>query len=163
MLRCCVLALLATLVACDRTPPPAPVVTPPVVATPFKPAVTVRQLMDEIVEPAANVYWEAVGSVTDSRGTREIAPKTDSQWVAVRNAATVVAESGNLMMLNERARNQDEWMNLARALIEVSEKARVAAEKHDTKGVFDVGADMYQACVNCHAIYLVGPKATPPR
>ena len=163
MLRCCVLALLATLVACDKTPPPAPVVTPPVVATPFKPAVTVKQLMAEVVEPAANVYWEAVGSVTDSRGTREIAPKTDSQWVAVRNAATVVAESGNLMMLDGRARNQDEWMTLARALIEVSEKARVAAEKHDTKGVFDVGADMYQACVNCHSIYLVGPKATPPR
>ena len=163
MRRSCVLALVALLVACDKTSPPPPRETAPVAATPFKPAVTVKQLMAEIVEPAANVYWEAVGSVTDSHGTREIAPKTDSQWVAVRNAATVVAESGNLLMLDGRARNQDEWMSLARALIEVSEKARVAAEKHDTKGVFDMGADIYQACVNCHAIYLVGPKAAPSR
>lgn len=130
-------------------------------ATPFKSTVTVKQLMNEVLEPAANVYWEAVGSVSDARGTREIAPKTDSQWIAVRNAATVVAESGNLMMLDGRARNTDEWMALSRAVIEVSMKARVAAEQHDTKGVFDMGAEMYQACVNCHAIYYVGPKAIP--
>ncbi len=161
MLRCRVLALLAILVACDQTPPPIPVSTS-ATSIPFKPMVTVKQLMDEVFEPAANVYWEAVGSVTDSRGTVEKAPTTDSQWVAVRNAATVVAESGNLLMMDPRARNRDEWMALSRALVDVGERARAVAESRDTKGVFDVGADLYQACVNCHAIYLVGSKAIPP-
>ncbi len=161
MLRCCVLPLLAILVACDKTPPPIPVSTP-ATSIPFKPTVTMKQLMDEVLEPAANVYWEAVGSVTDSLGTVERAPKTDSQWIAVRNAATVVAESGNLLMMDLRARNRDEWMALSRALVDVSERARAVADSRDAKAVFDLGAEMYQACVNCHAIYLVGSKAIAP-
>ena len=79
------IALLAVLVACDTAAPPRPDATAAAAAamagaaaTPFKSTVTVKQLMNEVLEPAANVYWEAVGSVSDARGTREIAPKTDS-------------------------------------------------------------------------------------
>ena len=43
--------------------------------------------------------------------------------------------------------------------MDVGERARKAAEAKDPKAVFDVGAEVYQACVNCHSIYLVGPKA----
>ena len=81
----------------------------------------------------------------------------------MRNAATVVAESGNLLMLDARARNRDEWMTLARALVEMGERARKAAESRDPKTVFDAGAELYESCVSCHAIYLVGPKAMPPK
>ncbi len=163
MQRCCLIALLALLAACDTAgPPPPPPATTPIAATPFKPTVTVKQLMDEVLEPASNVYWEAVGSVTDEKGTREIAPKTEAQWVAVRNSATVVAEAGNLLMLDGRARNTDEWMSLSRKLIDVAEHARAVAERHDVKAVFDAGAELYEACVACHAIYYVGPKAISP-
>ncbi|MBL0170056.1 MAG: hypothetical protein IPP90_04885 [Gemmatimonadaceae bacterium] len=162
MPRCRSLALLALLVACDSAQSPPPPVTPPVAAAPFKLSVTLKQMMAEVVEPAANVYWEAVGTVTDAKGTRETAPQTDSQWVAVRNSATIVAEAGNLMMLEGRARNTDEWMALSRGMIEVAERARAVAEKHDAKAVFDAGAELYEACVACHSIYLVGPKAIPP-
>ncbi len=161
MLRYCSLALLALCVACDAASPP-PVATPPLPPTLFKPSVTAKQLMDEVIEPAANVYWDAVGTISDAHGTVERAPKTNAEWNAVRNAATVVAESGNLLMIDPRARNRDEWMALSRALVDVGERARAVAESRDTKAVFDVGADMYQACVNCHAIYLVGSKAIPP-
>lgn len=140
------------LAACEQTPAP-----------PFKPAVTTRQLMAEVIEPAADVYWGAVGTVTDKNGTVETAPTTDDGWNAVRNAAATVAESGNLLMIAPRARNRDEWMTLARGLVEAGERARAAAESRKAKAVFDAGADVYQACVNCHAIYLVGDKALPPR
>ena len=160
MLRCCSFVLLVLVAACDTASSPPPV-TPPIAATPFKPVVTLKQLMAEVLEPAANVYWEAVGSITDAKGTREIAPKTDTQWVAVRNSATIVAEAGNLLMLDGRARNTSEWMSLSRSLIEVAERARAVADTHDAKGVFDAGAELYEACVACHAIYYVGPKAIP--
>jgi cytochrome c553 len=160
MRRRCSIALLALVVACDKTPPPPP---PPATApAPFKAVVTTRQLMEEVIEPAANVYWESVGSVTDRRGTVDKAPKSAAEWDAVRNAATVVAESGNLLILEARARNRDEWMTLARALVEMGERARKAAESRDSKAVFDAGAELYESCVSCHAIYLVGPKATTP-
>lgn len=119
--------------------------------------------MAEVIEPAADVYWGAVGTVTDKNGTVETAPTTDDGWNAVRNAAATVAESGNLLMIAPRARNRDEWMTLARGLVEAGERARAAAESRKAKAVFDAGADVYQACVNCHAIYLVGDKALPPR
>ena len=116
--------------------------------------------MEEVLEPAANVYWESVATVTDRSGTHERAPRSPEEWVAVRNAATVVAESGNLLMLDAHARNHDEWIRLARALVEQGDKARKAADARDPKAVFDAGAELYDACVSCHAIYLVGEKAT---
>ena len=157
VLRACT-ALLALALACTAEPP----AESPSSAS-FKATVTTRQLMDEVLEPAANVYWESVGSVTDRNGTVDKAPRTPAEWAAVRNAATIVAESGNLLMLEGRARNRDEWIALARALVDAGERARAAAEARDPKAVFDQGAELYQACVNCHAIYYVGPKAaTPP-
>ncbi len=161
------LVLLLLAIACDA-PAPAPAVTPAGSATPassaalpFKATVTTKQLMAEVLEPASNVYWEAVGSTTDARGTVDKAPRTDAEWNTVRDAATIVAESGNLLMLDGRAQNHDDWITLSRALIDVGIRAREAAEKHDTKAVFDLGAEVYEACVNCHKIYLVGPKAPP--
>lgn len=150
----CSLAFVILLAACEKAPPAPPL-------PPFKPAATNKELMDEVIEPAANVYWDAVGSVTDKRGTVEKAPRTDDEWKAVRNAAMVVAESGNLLMIEPRVRDRGQWMALARGLVLVGEKARKAAESRDKKAVFDVGAEVYQACVNCHSIYLVGPLAPP--
>ena len=155
--RYCGLALVVLFTACEKAPPPPPSTPPP----PFRAAATTKELMDEVIEPAANVYWAAVGSVTDKHGTVETAPKTDDEWNAVRNAAMVVAESGNLLMIEPRVRDHGQWMALARGLVLAGEKARKAAQSRDKKAVFDVGAEVYQACVNCHSIYLVGPLAPP--
>jgi mono/diheme cytochrome c family protein len=147
--------LVALLAACAKTPPPPDKTQPP-----FATTATTKELMADVVEPAANVYWEAVGSITDKNGTVELAPKTQAQWDAVRNAAIVVAESGNLLMLDGRSANHGEWMELSRALIDVGKRARAAAEARDRTAVFDVGAEVYQACVNCHSKYMPG-VATP--
>ena len=155
-LRWCSFAFVVLFAACEKAPP-----TPPPAPPPFKPAATNKELMNEVIEPAAKVYWESVGSVTDKNGTVEKAPKTDDEWNAVRNAAMVVAESGNLLMIEPRVRDHGQWIGLARGLVDAGIKARKAAESRDTKAVFDVGAEVYQACVNCHSIYLVGPLALP--
>lgn len=126
----------------------------------LKRSINTRQLMEEVMEPAANIYWESVGSVTDRNGTVDKAPKTEAEWIAVRNAATVVASGANLLMLDPPANGREEWVRLARALVAEGERARAVAESRDPKAVFDAGADLYQACVDCHSIYLVGDKAT---
>ena len=112
--------------------------------------------MNEVVEPAADVYWDAVGSVTDKRGTVEKTPKSDSEWKAVRNAAMVIAESGNLLMLAPRAMDRDQWMKLSRGLVEAGQRARTAAELKNRTSVFDAGAEVYDACVACHSKYMPG-------
>jgi hypothetical protein len=134
----------ATFVAgCSSAPPP----------TPFKPVADTKQLMASVVEPAAEVYWDAVGSVTDATGTIEFEPQTVEEWDAVVNAAYVVAESGNLMMMPSRAKDSGDWMKLSQALIDAGQRAIKAAESHNKNAVFDVGAEVYDACTACHARY----------
>ena len=157
MSRRCSIALVVLVAACQQAQSPPPASSPP-----FKAAATTKQLMNEVIEPAADLYWDAVGTVTDKYGTVEKAPKTDDQWNALRNAAMVIAESGNLLMIEPRAQDHDQWMTLSRALVEVGARARTAAESKNRTAVFDVGAEVYDACVNCHSKYMPG-VATPAK
>jgi hypothetical protein len=109
--------------------------------------------MASVIEPAADVYWDAVGTVVDKNGTVEIEPKTDEEWAAVRNSAYVVAEAGNLLMMNGRAKDGADWMRLSQALVDVGQRAIKAAESKNKAAVFDVGAEVYDTCVACHAKY----------
>jgi len=113
--------------------------------------------MSGIVEPAAELYWDAVGEVEDSAGVHATAPATGEQWTAVRNGALIVAESGNLLMLAGRARDSTEWMTLSRGMIDAGRKAMLAAAAHDSKAVFDAGAELYESCVACHERYAINP------
>lgn len=140
------LLALAAALACERASDPPP----------FHAVADMRQLMASVVEPAAEVFWDAVGSVEDSSGVTSLAPRSTEEWDLVRNAAYVVTESGNLMMMAPRARDEAEWMTLSRAMIESGKRAIAAAEARDTTAVFDVGADLYQTCTNCHAFYAIG-------
>jgi hypothetical protein len=134
---------LIILIGCSAPPPP------------FQPVADVKQLMASVLEPAAEVYWDAVGTIIDENGVTEIQPTTIEEWDAVRNNAYVVAESGNLLMMSTRAKDGGDWMQMSRALITVGQKAIRAAEARDKTAVFDVGAEMYDACTACHAKYAV--------
>ena len=123
---------------------------------PFNPVADVKQLMVSVLEPAAEVYWDAVGSVTDAKGTVEFAPKTTEEWDAVRNSAFVIAESGNLLMMAPRAIDGGDWMTFSQSLVDAGERAIKAAESRDPAAVFDVGALVYDSCTNCHAKYALG-------
>ena len=131
------------LAACGGSP------TPP----PFKPVADVKQLMASVVEPAAEVYWDAVGTIYDEHGVTEIAPGTLEEWAAVRNAAFVVTESGNLLMMSSRARDGGDWMTMSQAMIDVGVRAIGAADARNSTAVFDAGAELYDTCTACHAKY----------
>ncbi len=122
---------------------------------PFTLVADLPDLMSTVVDPAADVYWDAVGWIIDASGTTEIRPESPEEWEAVRNAAYQVAESGNLMMMEGRAVPEPEWTAFAQALISVGRRAIEAAEARDEQGVFDVGAEIYAVCTACHATYAV--------
>lgn len=137
-----VLSLL-TLAACSGAAP----------APPYRPVADVKVLMTSIMEPAAEVYWDAVGIIIDEKGEQHIEPRTTEEWDAVLNAAYVVAESGNLLMMPTRARDGGAWMAASQRMIEAAQKAIRAAEARSPDAVFDVGAELYDACTNCHSQY----------
>ena len=136
-----VLVLAGAAVGCSPTPPP------------LRHVADVKQLMRSVTEPAADVYWDGVGTIIDQSGVTEIKPEMDEDWDALVNSAYVIAESGNLLMLGARPKDGGDWMQMSRALVDVGEKAIRAAERHDTKAVFDVGAEVYDVCTSCHAKY----------
>ena len=114
--------------------------------------------MKSIIEPAADEYWDAVGTIEDAKGVVHVAPATEEEWAAVVNSAYVVTEGGNLLMMTGRAKDSGDWMKLSQALIDVGQRAIKAAESKNTQAVFDAGAEVYDACVACHAKYLL-PQA----
>jgi hypothetical protein len=132
----------ALLTACGGTPPP-----------PFQPVADVKQLMASVVDPAADKYWEAVGTVIDETGVTEIGPSSAEEWDEVRNAAYIFAEAGNLLMMSSRAQDGGDWMKESRALVDAGRKAVRAAEAHDRQAVFDAGAEVYDVCTSCHVKY----------
>lgn len=120
---------------------------------PYRPVADVQELMFHVVEPAAQTYWKAVGWVLDAEGEHYIRPTSEEEWIAVENAAFMVAESGNLLMMGERALDDEGWVAMSQALVDVGERALRAAEATDEQAVFDLGAEMYFVCSNCHARY----------
>ena len=135
--------LVLALAACGDDPEPPP----------FAVVADSKQLMLSVIEPAAEVYWDAVGVIMDMEGTYEIRPETSEEWAAVENAAFVLAESGNLMLLEERAQGQGHWVAMSRAMIDVGRRAAEAAQARDPDAVFETGGDIYLVCTGCHAVY----------
>ena len=113
----------------------------------------VQELMLSVLEPAAEAYWDAVGWIIDETGEQEIAPANPEEWEAVRNAAFVIAESGNLLMMDSRALDQTSWIAMSKAMVQVGRTAIEAAETRDKNAVFDAGAEVYYVCTACHATY----------
>ena len=124
--------------------------TPP----PFKPVSDTKLLMQAVVDPNADLIWESVKVIMTKDGDQDIRPKTDAEWIAVRNAAITVAESGNLLMMVPRAKDGGEWMQRAQEMITAGEEAMRAAEAKNAEKLFTVGGDLYDSCSNCHRQYL---------
>jgi len=123
---------------------------------PFDEVADVQVLMNTILEPAADHYWDAVGTILDEKeGEIEIRPETLEEWEEVKNAAYVIAESGNLLMMKGRAIDDPAWMPMARALVDVGRVAIDAANSFDEAQVFDAGAEVYYVCSNCHAVFAI--------
>ncbi len=106
--------------------------------------------MLNVVDPAVDGIWEAVGTVITADGTFEKAPSNDDEWAVVRMNAIQLAESGNLLMLPSRSSGSQEWINEARALIEASNRALKAIDAKDKDALFTIGGDIYDVCTNCH-------------
>src|SRR2546428_9996782 len=121
---------------------------------PFKPVADSKLLMQAVVDPNADIIWEAVKTIDSAAGTEEIRPRNNEEWAAVRNAAVALAESGNLLMLVPRAKDGGEWMKRAQEMIDTGEKAIRAAEAKNADQLFTVGGDIYDSCSNCHRQYI---------
>lgn len=131
------------------------------VPPPFRLNADVKQLMAAVIDPNADIVWASVGTVDTPGFTEHIFPSNNADWDAVKNAAWVLNESANSLMIGNRPKDTTDWMKFSQEMSETSLRAVRAAEARDADGVFTAGGDIYQACTNCHAKYnfdLTKPK-----
>ena len=129
--------------ACNSQPAPPPL-------PPFDTSISVKELMANVMDPNADVIWGSVGTIMTQEGTFEKAPGSDEEWNQVKAAAITLVETGNLLLIPARSGGDAEWIKLTQAMIAESKRAIKAAQDHDKEATFNVGADLYQSCVNCH-------------
>ena len=115
----------------------------------------VHDLMAYVLDPAAEAIWDSAGFVITEEGETNLAPTNQEGWDKVKYGAKVISESSYLLSMPERAVDQAQWVALSMALKGMGEKAFAAAENEDSEALFEIGAELYQICVDCHQIYWI--------
>jgi hypothetical protein len=131
----------------------APGTTVSVEAPVTTPVASVKQIMIGIVAPAATVVFESVGTIVSAAGIEERAPKTDEDWAAVGSSGAALVESGNLLVMGDRAVDREDWVKMSRALSEAGMLVLKATEAKNADGVLAAGATVNETCDNCHRKY----------
>ena len=115
----------------------------PAQETGIVPIATVKQLCEGMITSSSDALFN-VG--------RE-APDDDDDWRAVLHNALMLAEAGNLLMLEGRARDDGEWMTMSRALVDAGITAVRAVEVRDVDALLGAGDEIVVACETCHVPY----------
>jgi hypothetical protein len=165
--------------AAEPAPPPA---------SAFTVTASVLEVMQSIVDPSADVVWNAVGTVVTDKGVEDTAPKTDEQWADVRNGALRLAEATNLLLMTGRHAappgaksaapgvelegpeidklidaDRAAWSMRVKALLDASQMALQRIDAKDAPGLFNVGEQIEMACEGCHAHYWYPNQPLPGR
>jgi len=154
--------------------------------TDFRPTSTIKDIMDSMVDPSADVIWESVATIITISGTEELAPHTDEEWKAVRRGAIRIIEATNLLLIpgrhvarpGEKAENENvelapeeiearlnqdraSWIALAHGLHDAGTQALRAIDAKDPPALSAAGEGLDRACENCHLKYWYPPGKAP--
>ena len=109
----------------------------------YEPIGNMSQLMVDIIYPASDALFYV----------ERAKPQNDRDWGVLRGTALTLAESGNLLMMPGRARDQGDWIKDAKLLVDVGAAAYKAAQKHDLQAILDLNDQLNTSCIKCHVQY----------
>lgn len=142
---------------------------------------TVKDIMDSVVDPSADVVWGAGGTVTDTEGFHDMSPKTADEWHDVRRAAVRLIEGANLLMTPRGAapsgdksetpgvelepadiaalikKKRKTFDAFAMALQSLGSEALRASEAKNTDALIEIGGRMEEVCESCHTTFWYPP------
>ncbi len=142
---------IAFLVAGARTP--AQQIPVAVETAAITPVASVKQIMRGIVAPAATVVFDSVSTIISASGIQETQPRTDEEWAYVASSAAALVESGNLLVMGDRAVDRGDWIKMSRALMDAGTAALKAAEAKSPEGILAAGETINTSCDTCHERY----------
>lgn len=182
-------ALSLLLVACAvcggcQSSQPTPAAAPTRAADPpFRTTSTIREVMQSMVAPSAQGLWDSVGRVSDAKGTRDLEPRSDEEWAAVRRHAVSLMETTNLLLIPGRHvaregqqtlkaddaapgtelppseiekrinQNWTTWIAMVHALHGSAASMLDAIDKKDVPRLESNGSDLDGVCESCHLIF----------
>lgn len=146
-------------------------------AGPYVPTATIKDLMDAIVDPSADVVWDSVATIVGG-STEDRRPSTDAEWAEVRQGAIRLVEASNLLLMPGRHiappgvksetpgvelepeemealvnKDRNTWDARVRAFRDVSVEVLQTIEARNADKLFDVGGELDTTCENCHRQY----------
>lgn len=137
-------------IASGRTPREAPREAASPVTTPVA---SIKQVMNGITMPNAKHLYDAVGTIVNMEGIKEIEPRTDEEWAALADSATALIESGNLLLMGNRVLDDGDWVAMTRSMMDAGRKALAAVEAKDKEAVMASAGGLNNTCDTCHAKY----------
>jgi hypothetical protein len=144
------------------------------------PILSVKELMEHIVDPFADWIFDAAVVDISDKGVIETKPLTDEDWLKVERGALILAESANLLKMpraivpagdpslsnapggpelipaeiEARVRQDPEkWNRHADALRAAALESLPIVRSRNAEGLFDVGDKIDKACESCHLEY----------
>jgi hypothetical protein len=160
---------------------PSPASSPaPALWGDMKPVVSVKELMRDMLDPAADNVFDAVKVESAKGGTVERVPKTDQDWEKIRIGAVTLAEGVYLLKIprpfappgdenNSKGLDATElspaqikakleadpvlWNAKIEALRNVALEVLEIVKKRNAEEMWGAGDDLDQACETCHIQY----------
>jgi hypothetical protein len=180
--RAATLLLLAQclLTQCSSQPAPAPASNANAAPAALTPVLSVKELMEHIIDPTADWIFDAAVIDVTASGTTTTAPKTDEDWLRVERGAMLLAEASNLLKMPRAmappgtagttplnpgepapelspgeieakvSANRDLWNTRADELRTVALASLTVVKARNVDGLFQIGSDIDKACENCH-------------
>jgi len=159
--------------------------TPPQMPAPqlwgdLKPIVSVKELMRDMIDPASDYVFDAIGTVDSKDGTVEIQPRTQADWDRLRVGGVMLAEGIYLLKIprpfappgdenNSTGPDPEElspaqikakleadpvlWNAKIEALRNVGLEVLDIVKRKDVKELWDAAENLDEACESCHIAY----------
>jgi|KBSSwiStaDraftv2_1062776.scaffolds.fasta_scaffold325387_2 hypothetical protein len=177
LIRAKVCGLLALTVACSSTKSAPTASQPAGLWGDMKPIVSVKELMDGMIDPASDFVFDSIGTIINKEKITEIQPRTDEDWNRIKVGAITMAEGVYLLKVPRRfAPVGDEnnssgpeaeelspaqitaklekdpvlWNAKIEALRNASLEVLEIVKKKDVNALWGACEDLDAACENCH-------------
>jgi hypothetical protein len=139
---------------------------------------TIKDIMHSMVDPTGDAVFQSVQQISDARGVREKAPRTDAEWDDVRHHVSILLDAPDLLIAkgrmaarpSDRSRNpqvesepeevqrlmdadRPSFIRRARRLHDAAAIAMKAVDAKDSHALFLAIDGIDKACENCHLHY----------
>ena len=168
---------LLLLAQCSSRPAPASQSTP-ADPSPLTPVLSVKELMDYIIDPTADWIFDAAVVDVSAKGVQTTAPTSDEDWLRIERGVLLLAESSNLLKMarpmappgpiaprpaGEPApelspheieakvnANRALWNDHADGLRKAALASLPMVRARNADALFQIGGEIDKACENCH-------------